>query len=231
MQKENIELWLSEVRLFKELSAHELASIVKIAQTRTYRQHMYVFMEEDPQDRIFFIQSGKIKINKTDFFSGKEQILNVLEPGEMFPHAGFFTEQNYHTHAEVMEEATLLVIPIDKFKDFLITQPELCLKLVSQIGERVIDLQKRLEEQLIHNTYEQIILLLIRLCSSNGIKIGEQYQLTRHFTNRELASMIGTTRETVSRTINHLKKKNYIIPSKESSFLINRIALKQELFE
>jgi CRP-like cAMP-binding protein len=230
MPKENSELWLSGVRLFKDLSADELESIMKIAQTRFYKQNMYVFMEDDPQDRIFFIQSGKIKINKTDF-SGKEQILNILEPGEMFPHAGFFTEQSYLTHAEVMEDANLFFIPIEKFKDFLITQPKLCIKLVGEIGEKVIDLQKRLEEQLLHNTYEQIILLLIRLCTSNGIKIGEQYQLTRHFTNRELASMIGTTRETVSRTINHLKKKNYIIPCKErSSLLINPIALKQELF-
>ena len=229
MQKEDMKLWLSKVSLFNDLSASKLVPIVEISQTRMFKQNMYVFMEEDPQEKLFFIHSGKIKIYKTDP-SGREQILYILEPGDMFPYEGFFTQGNYHTHAEVIEDVMLIVIPIDKFREILSYQPELCVKLVSIMEEKIMDLQNRLEEQILHNTYEQIILLLIRLCKSNGIKMGELYQLTTHFTNRELANMIGTTRETVSRTINHLKKKEFILPGKESSLLINRIALKQELY-
>ena len=59
---------------------------------------------------------------------------------------------------------------------------------------------------------------------------GSSYQLTTQFTNRELANMIGTSRETVSRTINHLKKKNYINQREDGLYLIDREALEQELF-
>ncbi|WP_419956302.1 Crp/Fnr family transcriptional regulator [Neobacillus niacini] len=229
MRQEDIKKRLSAVPLFKELSDKELEPFIKIALTRLYKQKMYVFMQEDPLDRVFFIHSGKIKIYKTDF-SGKEQIVSVLEPGEMFPHAGFFREGNFPAHAEVLEEANLIVLPIDKFEETLIANPELCIKLFKVLGEKIVDLQGRLEAQVLHNTFEQIVLLLIRLCQSNGEQAGNRYQLTTQFTNRELANMIGTSRETVSRTINHLKKKNYINLCKDGFYLIDRDALEQELF-
>ncbi|WP_413309249.1 Crp/Fnr family transcriptional regulator [Bacillus sp. 1P10SD] len=229
MKQSDIIKRLSEVPIFKELCAEELDPIVKIAQTRFYKHKMYVFMQDDPLDRVFFIHSGKIKIYKTDQ-AGKEQIISVLEPGEMFPHAGFFRKGNFPAHAEVMEDAHLVVIPIDKFEEILIFYPELCIKLFKVLGEKIVDLQGRLEAQVLHNTYEQIILLLIRLCGSNGDKVGDRYRLTTQFTNRELANMIGTSRETVSRTINQVKKKEYVIQDDEGFYLIDREALQQELF-
>ena len=229
MKHEDIIKRLSDVPIFKELSLAELDPIIKIAQTRFYRNKMYVFMQDDLLDRVFFIHSGKIKICKTDQ-SGKEQLISVLEPGEMFPHAGFFRKGNFPAHAEVMEDAYLIVIPIDKFEEILISYPELCIKLFKVLGEKIVDLQGRLEAQVLHNTYEQIILLLIRLCKSNGEMAGELYKLTTQFTNRELANMIGTSRETVSRTINHVKKKEYVTLDDDGFYLIDLEALQQELF-
>ncbi|MED1467996.1 Crp/Fnr family transcriptional regulator [Bacillus salipaludis] len=229
MKQEDIIKRLSAVPIFKELTAVELAPFVEIAQTRFYKYKMYVFMQEDSMDRVFFIHSGKVKIYKTDF-SGKEQIVSVLESGEMFPHAGFFRKGTFPAHAEVMEDANLIVIPIDKFEEILISYPELCIKLFKVLGEKIVDLQNRLEEQILHNTYEQIVLLLIRLCKSNGEKIDDQFKLTTQFTNRELANMIGTSRETVSRTINQLKKKEFIFLDDDGYYFIDHESLKQELF-
>jgi Fic family protein len=60
--------------------------------------------------------------------------------------------------------------------------------------------------------------------------VGGRYRLTTQFTNRELANMIGTSRETVSRTINHVKKKDYIVLDEDGYYLIDQGALQQELF-
>ncbi|PWW30295.1 CRP/FNR family transcriptional regulator [Cytobacillus oceanisediminis] len=228
MRKEEIEKRIGSVPLFKELNREELSPIVEIAQTRFYKQKMYVFMQGDPLDRVFFLHSGKVKIYKTDL-SGREQIVSVLEAGEMFPHAGFFRKGLYPAHAEIMEEAQLAAIPIDRFEQILISYPELCIKLFKVLGEKIIDLQNRLEEQILHNTHEQIIMLLLRLCKTNGVKADEVYKITTHFTNRELANMIGTSRETVSRTINHLKKKGYLATDESGYFLIDRSQLKEQI--
>lgn len=220
---------LKEVPIFKELSQDELSPIVEIAQPRLFKNKMYAFMQGDPLDRVFFIHSGKVKIYKTDS-SGREQIVSILESGEMFPHAGFFRKGQYPAHAEIMEDTQMIIVPISKFEEILVAYPELSIKLFRVLGEKIIDLQARLEEQILHNTYEQIIMLLLRLCKTNGEKKEHGFKLTTHFTNKEFANMIGTSRETVSRTINHLKKKDYLSMDSEGFYLIDHEKLHQELF-
>ncbi|MGA9228052.1 MAG: Crp/Fnr family transcriptional regulator [Mesobacillus sp.] len=229
MHVSQIRQQLSEVPIFKELSSQELDTIVEIAQPRFYKNKMYAFMQGDALDRVFFINSGKVKIYKTDP-SGREQIVSVLETGEMFPHAGFFRKGQYPAHAEIMEDSHLIVIPISKFEEILVAYPLLSIKLFRVLGEKIIDLQARLEEQILHNTYEQIIMLLLRLCKTNGEKMKHGFKLTTHFTNKEFANMIGTSRETVSRTINYLKKKDYLSVDDDGCYLIDHEKLHQELF-
>lgn len=220
---------LFEVPLFKELSQDEIEPIIKIAQSRLYKPKMLVFMQEDPLDRVFFIHTGRVKIYKTDY-AGREQIVSILEAGEMFPHAGFFRQGKYPAYAEVMEETNLIIIPIADFEKILISYPELCIKLFKVLGEKIVDLQNRLEEQILHNTYEQIIMLLLRLCKTNGTKVNSSFKLLTHFTNKELANMIGTSRETVSRTMNYLKKKSYIEADEDGLYFIHHELLHKELF-
>ncbi len=228
MKLEVIKKHLQGVSLFKDLSEEELQPIVEISQMRVYKSRSFVFMQGDPLDRVFFIHSGLVKIHRTDV-SGKEQIVSILQPGEMFPHAGFFRKGSFPAHAEIVETAELIVIPIIKFEENLLLYPELSVKLLKVLGEKIIDLQNRLEEQILRDTYEQIISLLLRLCKSNGEQIGERYKITTHFTNRELGNMIGTTRETMSRTINQLKRRKLIDVEKDGCFLINPEKLEAEI--
>lgn len=220
---------LHHVPIFKELTPEELEPIVQISNSRLYKQKMLVFMQEDPLDKVFFIQSGKVKIYKTDL-NGKEQLISVLEKGEMFPHAGFFRKGRYPAHAEIIEDANLIVTPIKEFEEILLKNPKICVKLFKVLGEKIVDLQHRLEEQILHNTYEQIVMLLLRLCRTNGTKEKDRFKLTTHFTNRELANMIGTSRETVSRTISILKKKKIVEFTEDGLYLLDHMKLHDEIF-
>ncbi len=225
---EVIKKHLQGVPLFKELTEEELQPIIDISQMRTYKARSFVFMQDDPLDRVFFIHSGKVKIHKTDV-TGKEQIVSILQAGEMFPHAGFFRKGNFPAHAEILETAELIVTPIVDFEGILIKYPELCMKLFRVLGEKIVDLQNRLEEQILHDTYERIIMLLLRLCKSNGVKIKDRYKITTHFTNRDLANMIGTSRETMNRTINHLRKKELVELDEDGYLLIHAEKLEKEI--
>lgn len=169
-----------------------------------------------------------MKIQKTDI-TGKEQIVAVLQAGEMFPHAGFFRRGVFPAHAEIIETAQLVVTPIADFEKILIQYPELCIKLFKVLGEKIVDLQNRLEEQILHDTYGQIIMLLLRLCKSNGIQVNNTYTLNTQFTNRELANMIGTSRETISRTINQLKRRKLIALDESGCFIIDPNKLEEIL--
>lgn len=230
MNVESIQALLQRFSLFKDLTNAEIEPILDLAKNRLYRQGTHIFMQDDPLTNVYFIHQGQIKIYRTDM-QGKEQIVNVLGEGEMFPHMGFFRKGTYPAHAEVLEDAILLYIPIHLFEEFLKTNPEICVKIFSILGDKIVDLQNRLEEKMLHNTYEQIILLLLRLAKSHGKKFDDDhYIFTTQFTNRDLANMIGSSRETVSRTLTSLKKSKLISSDPAGNIILNMDKLKDELF-
>lgn len=215
--------------IFKSLTDYELEPIVDLAKHRLYRNGSHIFLQGDKLTNVYFIHQGNVKIYKTDIH-GKEQIVNVLQPGDMFPHQGFFRQDDYPAHAEAVGDIVLIYIPIQSFEDFLITHPEICIKLFRVLGDIIVDLQNRLGEKILHNTYEQIIMLLLRLVSSHGEKVDDkQYRITSQFTNRELANMIGSSRETVSRTLTKLRNQSCIHTDKDGYLVIYPDLLNEEL--
>lgn len=230
MYPETVRELLQRFSLFKNLTDYEIEPILDIAKNRTYRQGTHIFMQGDPLTNVYFIYSGKVKIYRTDIH-GREQIVNVLKAGDMFPHQGFFRDDDYPAHAEVMQESVLIYIPISSFEQFLITNPEICIKIFRVLGNKLVDLQNRLEEKMLYNTYEQIILLLIRLSNNHGERLNEdEVRITTQFTNRDLANMIGSSRETVSRTLTQLKKKDLVTTDETGKLILNVTQLKEELF-
>src|SRR5690625_1009660 len=162
MSMHSVKELLQRFPIFKDLTEFEMEPIVDLAKRRKYRRGTHIFMQGDALTNVYFIDTGVIKIYKTDL-QGKEQIVNVLKNGQLFPHQGFFRQDDYPAHAEAIEDSQIIYIPIQSFEEFLITHPEICIKLFRVLGDIIVDLQNRLEQKMMHNTYEQIIMLLIRL--------------------------------------------------------------------
>lgn len=229
MKIDEIKKLLSGFSLFRDLNDFELTKITDISIVREWKKRSHVFLQGDPLENVYFIYRGKIKIYKSDV-SGKEQIVNIMKNGDMFPHVGFFRKGDYPAYAEVLEPATLITIPIAKFENVLIESPELCIKVFRVLGEKIVDLQNRLEEQILNNTYEQIVKLLIRLSKNHGEKQDDGTILLKsHFTNKDLANMIGTTRETISRTLTKMKKDELIEVDDQGNMIMDIEILMEEI--
>ena len=220
MEITEIKKLLSQFSLFRELNNAELDKIVDISITREWKKGGHIFLQDDPLENVYFIHSGKIKIYKSDI-NGREQIVAIAKKGDMCPHVGFFRKGGYPAFSEALEDSVLIVVPINHFEKLLIDNPELCIKVFKVLGEKIVDLQDRLEEQILNNTYEQIVKLLVRLAKIHGQKLEDgTYLLKSEFTNKDLAKMIGTTRETVSRTLTKLKKEELIKIDNKGNMLI-----------
>jgi CRP/FNR family cyclic AMP-dependent transcriptional regulator len=229
MRIEEIKKVLSGFSLFRELNDFELTKITDIAIVREWKKQSHVFLQGDPLENVYFINNGKIKIYKSDI-NGKEQIVAIMKKGDMFPHVGFFRKGDYPAYAEVLEQSTLIAVPISKFESVLIENPELCIKVFRVLGEKIVDLQNRLEEQILNNTYEQIIKLLIRLAQKHGKEQEDGTILLKsEFTNRDLANMIGTTRETISRTLTKMKKDELIEVDIDGNMIVDVESLMEEI--
>ncbi|GGM25011.1 Crp/Fnr family transcriptional regulator [Paraliobacillus quinghaiensis] len=216
--------------LFKDLSTEEIDPILSLTNSQVYPRGAHIFMQDEPITTVYFIKSGSVKIYKTDIH-GKEQIVNVLTKGDMFPHQGFFRQGNYPAHAEVAEHADIYSLPIKTFENFLVQNPSISIKLIHVLGELIIDLQKRLEQQILHNTYEQIIMLLLRLADRHGKKNSTGWiTIDTAFSNQQLANMIGSSRETISRTLSKLKKQQIITKDSSGNLMLDKDKLNQLLF-
>ncbi|WP_147533747.1 Crp/Fnr family transcriptional regulator [Bacillus marasmi] len=230
MKKEQIKKVLSQFSLFRELDEQEISKIVEISIARELKKNNHVFLQGDPISNVYFIVEGKVKIYKSDS-SGREQIVNIVKAGDMFPHVGFFRKGEYPAFAEIIEHAKLVVVPIDQFEKVLIDNPYLCIKVFNVLAEKIIDLQDRLEEQILNNTYEQIIKLLVRLSEKHGSTLDDgKVLLKSEFTNKDLANMIGTTRETVSRTLTKMKKEGLIEVNSSGDMVFDPEVMLDEIF-
>jgi CRP/FNR family transcriptional regulator, cyclic AMP receptor protein len=229
MKAAEIKKVLSEFTLFRELTDIELNKITDISIVRDWKKHSHVFLQGDPLENVYFIFDGKIKVYKSDI-NGKEQIVDIMKKGNMFPHVGFFRKGSYPAFAEVLEPSTLIAVPISQFENVLIENPELCIKVFKVLSEKIINLQDRLEEQILNNTYEQIIKLLVRLAQNYGKKLeNNRIWLEAEFTNKDLANMIGTTRETISRTLTRMKRDELIELDEEGNMILEPEKLMDEI--
>ncbi|WP_223154992.1 Crp/Fnr family transcriptional regulator [Alkalibacillus aidingensis] len=206
--KQHIDL-LKSFTIFKDLNDDEIQSILSFSHIRKFKKNDHIFMQGDVISHVYFMISGQVKIYRTGY-SGNEQIVNFLKRGNMFPHQGFFRKDNYPAHAQASGDVELICIPIMEFESFLYQRPEICIRLLSVLGDLIVDLQNRLESKMVDTAYEQVIKAILRIGEANGKKEGDYTVLTVKITNQELANIIGSSRETVSRSLTKLKKNNLL---------------------
>lgn len=178
-------------------------------------------MEGEKKEAVFFIQSGAVKTFKVDK-NGNEQIMNILHEGEMFPHIGFFDESPYPATAEVIQKAELLLIPINDFENLMLSHPQIAVKMMKIMSQKISTLTQRIQTLISQDILHRVVFSLIRLALESGKQNRNKVFIDIPITNRDFANMIGSTRETVNRVLNQLKKEN-LIDFNRNGILINDI--------
>ncbi len=209
---------LKRIPLFANLADDDLAAVVDIAMTRTYPKNTLIISEGDTNDSFFVVLSGKLKIFLSDE-DGKEIILGMKGPGDYFGEMALFDEQPRSACLMCVEPSKLLTIGADHFKNFLRQNPSVALNSISELCRRVRSLNEQVKDLALKNVYERLAKTLMQLSEErNGKRVIEQ-----KVTQQDLANMVGSSREMVSRIFNDLIRGGYI--SKER----NQITINQKL--
>src|SRR5690625_385752 len=137
--------FLRKFPIFRDLSDYEMGPIIDFSQTKTYKPKTIVFMQHEPITNVYFIKKGKLKINRTDY-EDKEHIINILQTDNMFRHQGYFRKANYPAHAEIIEKSILINIPIRSFENFLLTPPDVSIKMFRVLGEIIVRSEEHTSE-------------------------------------------------------------------------------------
>lgn len=197
--------FFDRIPLFSALTAQEREQLKQKVTERLYTKQSFVFMEGNKCEAVFFIRSGTVKVTKVDE-AGNEQGICLLRAGNMFPHVGFFNDSLYPATAEVVEDSKLFVFKMKDFEHFLIENPKAAMKVIKIMSKKMLELQQRLQELISGDVYDRVINLLLRFAKEHGETRGNGIFVSLPITNKEIANMIGTTRESISRTLNYYKK-------------------------
>jgi CRP/FNR family transcriptional regulator len=200
---------LKKLPLFSGLNHEELKQLEAITTKRTFLKRQYVFMEGEEREAVYFIHEGTVKTFKVDE-SGNEQVINILQKGEMFPHVGFFDDTPYPATAEAVENTELFIIRIDDFDHLMMQHPRIAVKVMRIMGQKIFMLAQRVQELISEDVRHRIVHTLLRFAEEIGKPGPSGVNIELPITNRDFANMVGSSRETINRVLNELKKKGIL---------------------
>ncbi|HLH08777.1 MAG TPA: Crp/Fnr family transcriptional regulator [Terriglobales bacterium] len=204
-----------------------MQSFESIKYATAYPKGAVLFVEGQAPRGIYVLCKGRVKLSicSTD---GKTLILKVAEPGEVLGLSASVSGKAYELTAETLDPCQVNFVKREDFLRFLKEHGEACLRVAEQLSEKYNSACHEIRSLgLSHSAAEKLAKLLLDWTAKNGEAAKVEPRLKLALTHEEIAQMIGTSRETVTRLFADLKKRQ-IVQAKGSTLLIrNKAALKQ----
>ncbi len=212
---------LKKIPLFTQLSDTEIASVTKAARERTYPKNSVILFEDDPGDALYVVLNGEVKVVLIGE-DGREVILSILRAGDFFGEMSLIDDQPRSAHVIATEDSNLLVLRRDEFRQCLEQAPRIALGLLQALSRRLRRADDKIGGLVLLDVSGRVARVLVELADEHD---GEH--IPRKITHHMLAQMIGSSRETVSRTIRELADRGMIVVSRKHIAIQNRRGLEE----
>ncbi len=210
---------LRKVPLFGQLAPPDLDRVAEIARERSYPRNSVILFEDDPGDALYVVAQGQVKVVLIGE-DGREVILSVMGEGEFFGEMALIDDEPRSAHVIAMEDSSLLVIRREDFQDLLKQTPGIALVLLRELSRRLRRVDEKVGSLVLLDVNGRVAQLLLDLADEAGTD-----RITRRLTHHTIAQMIGSSRETVSRTMRELVDKGSITVSRREIQIRDRAAL------
>lgn len=172
------------------------------------RRQTLLYAAGSPSDSVFFLDSGIVKIVKRGP-DEREVLITLIRPGEILGEDAVLLGGGLRSAtAEVVQEATLFIIPRELFLEFCDEYPEIWRMLTELLARRSHDLQQRIEFLLLRDAHQRVLLYLAELAEALGVEQEGGYAI--FFSHNEIAGLVGVARETTSSILNSLAKRGLV---------------------
>lgn len=189
---------VSRIGLFAGLGQHQLAAVAGIAEPRRYGRGQDIFFAGDAAEGLFSVATGKVRIYQTSL-TGKEHILHVFGPGEVFAEVALFSGGVYPAHAQALEDGVCLFFPREGFRRLLAEDPDLALDMLGLLSLRLRQFVRKLEDLSLREVPARLAAHLLLLAAA-----GDGRVVSLGLPKGQLAAYLGTIPETLSRVLRRL---------------------------
>jgi len=198
---------VSLVPIFNHLDDDSMNKIAQKANTKKLKRGEYLYQAADADDSIYIVHRGQVRIFHLAE-SGKEQLIRVLNPGDFTGESTIFSDDTYHDHfAEATKSTSICVINRDNLQELLDEYPEIAMKILSSMSDRLQQSEKQTTSVAIEQVTNRIIYYLEDLAGADS---ENETTVELPMTRKDIASYLGTTPETLSRKFKELENEGLI---------------------
>jgi CRP-like cAMP-binding protein len=172
-----------------------------------YKKKQTIYSEGQHPNKLYYIQTGKVKIYKTSD-GGKELIIGLLSEGDFFGHIPLIENVVYEEFAETLEESSIRVIPKKEFEQLITTNQEIALKVIKLLANNISEKEQQLVALAYHSLRKRVADALLTLKKKYAKE--DQVPFSISISREDLANIAGTATESLIRTLSDFKNEKLI---------------------
>jgi CRP-like cAMP-binding protein len=214
---EEIKAVLSSNPLFAGLDGFYLKDLANVGEVRQWPKDSQIILEGDYGDAVYFILSGRAKVTLYGE-EGREIVLSVLSDGDMFGEMALLDDKPRSANVESIYELRCFVVERDEFLNYLKSHHKIYTKLLAYFTSRLREATRKIGGLALLDVCGRIAHTLLGMSKEKGEDTGGVIAVERP-THEELAALIGSSREVVSRALKKMTTEGYIKIEKDKIIL------------
>lgn len=211
---------LSQVDLFAGLSMQQLDEVARIVSDREFKKGQLIFSEGDEGSGFYIVISGRVKVYKVSA-DGKEQIMHIFGPGHPFAEVPVFEGSRYPANAEAMAGSRLFFFPKKDFVKLIHENPSLAMNMLASLSQRLKQFSHLIESLSLKEVPSRLAAYLLYLSDKKGSL--DEFELD--IAKSQLASLLGTIPETLSRIFTKMANSELVRVNGPQVTILDRVGL------
>jgi len=200
---------LAEIPLFDGIKPTVLKSISPFFSSKKYKRKKVIIRADQENDRFYIIKSGELKVYRINKYN-QEILLALLGEGDFFGEMSILDGNMASANVAVLQPCELLSVHKRDFMKIMKTVPKFSAHMFHYLTQRIRSADENIENLNRPNSYERIAAVLVQIAERSGYRKRSSVVIDKIPFQHNIASLAGTSRETVSRALNQLKEDAYI---------------------
>ena len=209
--KDQSNIWYFEdTDLFQILCPTKTPGMEDIHEPNVYKKEQFIYFPDDPSTKVYMVSNGRVKIG-TYTRDGKEIVKAILSKGEIFGELALTGEGKREDFAVALDDNTRVCpMTVDDLQNLMKDDQVLSFKILKIIGFRLKKMERKIESLVFKDARTRIVDFLRETADEKGQKVGFEIMIKNHLTHKDIASLTGTSRQTVTTVLNELRDDNII---------------------
>lgn len=201
--------YLSEVAIFQDLSPDEMAALARSAPMKEVAAGTIFYSPDDAAEVLFILKKGRVKLYQLTP-DGRALTMHIYEAGSIFGEMALLGQGMHSSFAQAMTPCMLCLMSRDHVQRLLFGDPRIAMRIAEALGARLVSVENRLFDFAFRRVPERLARLLLQLAQPHRALLSFTQRMEVRYTHEELADMIGTTRETVTKLLNEMRSRGLV---------------------